>query len=327
MTIRDQELINIACVNLSNRLEHNVSSTESKENDYSGTLSIAGLTFSVITRGVLTNSNLPFALKQASRVHAQTNNPVLFVLGYTTPAIMQLLYGKGISVIDYAGNCMIKHGLLCVNVSGLKNTYRIDTKTHTLSESAIKLIYMFLSGKTLIGRSYRDVSRISGQSLGSIKNTIEELTNRQFVMHTDKGRKLINEEQLLDEWTQAFNQIARPKLTLRRMSFRNDEMRKNWQDMNLPEGMSWGGDCGAYLTDGYLMPGSYEIYTSQPSSVLMTTGKVVPNDNGEITIYQKFWNDETEKSIAPKRIIYADLMNGGESRQIEAAQKLINDGL
>lgn len=143
-------------------------------------------------------------------------------------------------------------------------------------------------------------------------------------MHTDKGRKLINEDKLLELWVQAYNQTIRPKLMLRRMSFRTDEMRSKWQEMNLPEGMLWGGDCGANLTDVYLVPGSFEIYTSKPSAMLMTTGMVMPNENGEITLYQKFWNDDNDTKVVPKLIIYADLMNSGDSRQIEAAQRLIN---
>ncbi|MCR5395117.1 MAG: hypothetical protein K6E86_06970 [Bacteroidales bacterium] len=324
---REQELIVTASANLSKTLGCDDVTTESGAKDCDYILSIAGTSFCVITKGVLTNANLPFALQQASKVQAATRNPVLLVVGYASPAIMQTLYENGISVIDYVGNCMIKHGLLRVNVSGRKNTYRNDTKSNTLSESAIKLIYLFMADKELIGKSYRVISSISGQSLGSIKNTIEELTNRQYVLHTDKGRKLINEDKLLEMWTQAYNQILRPKITLRRMSFRYDEMRSEWQKMQLPAGMSWGGDCGANLTDGYLIPGSFEIYTSQPSALLMTTGMVTPDDHGEITLYQKFWNDASDGTIAPKQIIYADLMNNGDSRQIEAAQKLIKDGI
>ena len=111
------------------------------------------------------------------------------------------------------------------------------------------------------------------------------------------------------------------------MSFRTGEMRSKWQEMNLPEGMPWGGDRGANLTDGYLVPGSFDIYTSKPSVMLMTTGMVMPNENAEITLYQKFWNDDDATKIAPKLIIYADLMNSGDSRQIEAAQRLIKNGI
>ena len=53
----------------------------------------------------------------------------------------------------------------------------------------------------------------------------------------------------------------------------------------------------------------------------------MPNENGEITLYQKFWNDDNDTKVAPKLIIYADLMNSGDSRQIEAAQRLIKNGI
>ena len=327
-SIKEKELIAQACKNLSDKLGGSeVTSTMSQNRLIDSTISVTDTTFGVIAKSVVMNSNMSFAIQQAKVAHEATNLPILLVLGYVQPSIMRTLYDNGISVIDYAGNCMIKHGLLCVNISGQKNTYRNDIKSHTLSEGAIKLIYRFLSDKAFISKAYRTISGATGQSLGSIKNTIEELTNRQFVMHTDKGRKLINEDKLLELWVQAYNQTIRPKLMLRRMSFRTDEMRSNWYDVNLPEGMSWGGDCGANLTDGYLIPGSFEIYTSKPSAMLMTTGMVIPNENGEITLYQKFWDDDNDTKVVPKLIIYADLMNSGDSRQIEAAQKLIKNGI
>lgn len=326
--IKENELIAQACKNLSNMLGVcDVSNTDSMNKSFESTLSVAGTTFCVIAKSVVMSSNLSFTIQQAHSARETANLPVLLVLGYVQPSIMQTLYDNGISVIDYAGNCMIKHGLLCVNVSGQKNTYRSDTKSHALSEGAVKLIYRFLSDKSFIDKAYRTISSETGLSLGTIKNTIEELTNRQFVMHTDKGRKLINEEKLLELWVQAYNQTIRPKLMLRRMSFRSVEMRSRWQEMNLPGGMSWGGDCGANLTDGYLIPGSFEIYTSKPSAMLLTTGMVMPNENGEIVLYQKFWNEDNDTKVAPKLIIYADLMNSGDSRQIEAAQRLIKNGI
>ncbi len=45
------------------------------------------------------------------------------------------------------------------------------------------------------------------------------------------------------------------------MTFRSPEHRRKWKEMLLPEGMYWGGDCGANLVDGYLIPGEFEIYS------------------------------------------------------------------
>ena len=61
--------------------------------------------------------------------------------------------------------------------------------------------------------------------------------------------------------------------------------------------------------------------------MLMTTGMVMPNENGEITLYQKFWNDDNDTKVAPKLIIYADLMNSGDSRHIAAEPSLIKNAI
>ena len=46
-----------------------------------------------------------------------------------------------------------------------------------------------------------------------------------------------------------------------------------------------------------------------------------------LKLYQKFWKDNTDEKTAPKILIYADLMGSGNSRCIEAAQRLIENGI
>ena len=127
-SIKEKELIAQACINLSGKLGGSeVSSAMSRNRILDSTISVADTTFGVIAKSVVMSSNMSFTIQQAKDAHEATNLPILLVLGYVQPSIMQTMYDNGISVIDYAGNCMIKHGLLCVNVSGQKNTYRNDT--------------------------------------------------------------------------------------------------------------------------------------------------------------------------------------------------------
>ena len=291
-------------------------------------LYMAGSRFGVIVKGLLLSGGVASSLMQkASQIRTTTGMPVLFIIGYAPTSVLNTLIENGISFIDYAGNCWIRQDRLLLSVSGNKNTYRDDTKTKTLSDAAVRLIFHFLADDNLIGQGYRTISARTGYSLGTIKNTIEELNNSHYILNTDKGRKLVKKDELLEMWATAYNQVSRPKLVLRRMKFRSDDFRRDWKNMKLPQGMVWGGDCGANLTDGYLVPGSFDIYTSLPSTQIMTTGMVLPDDNGEITLYQKFWEGESDLIVAPKIIVYADLLNGGDSRQIEAAKRLIGNGI
>ena len=59
----------------------------------------------------------------------------------------------------------------------------------------------------------------------------------------------------------------------------------------------------------------------------MKTGFVKQDVNGEIKVYQKFWKWETEDHLAPLILVYADLMGSGNSRCLEAANRLIKYGL
>ena len=91
--------------------------------------------------------------------------------------------------------------------------------------------------------------------------------------------------------------------------------------------MCWGGEGGAFLIDRYLVPELFDIYTETPSVKLMMTKKVKFQEKGRIRLYQKFWKGIIDEKTAPKILIYADLMGSGNSRCIEAAQRLIENGI
>ena len=86
--------------------------------------------------------------------------------------------------------------------------------------------------------------------------------------------------------------------------------------------MLWGGECASNLLNGYLTPELFELYTETPFSNLMKTGATRTTE-GVIYVYQKFWKGD----VMPCILIYADLVSSGDSRCIEAANKLLKDEL
>ena len=163
--------------------------------------------------------------------------------------------------------------------------------------------------------------------MGTIKNVVEELANGQYVITTSKGRFLKNKKELLDIWQTYYNQTLKPKLMVKEMEFVDAECRRDWEKIVLPDGACWGGEGGAYITDHYLIPEQFDIYTEVPSVKLMMTKKMRFEENGSIRVYQKFWKSHENEKVAPKILIYADLMGSGNSRCIEAAQRLIENGI
>lgn len=47
-----------------------------------------------------------------------------------------------------------------------------------------------------------------------------------------------------------------------------------------------------------------------------------PDDEGEVFVYKKFWSSVEQSQVTPALLIYADLMGSGNSRNIEAAQRI-----
>lgn len=70
-----------------------------------------------------------------------------------------------------------------------------------------------------------------------------------------------------------------------------------------------------------------DLYTKSPAAHLMRTGAVKQDLNGEIHLYKKFWNEETDNKTVPAILIYADLMGSGNSRCLEAAQRILENEL
>lgn len=280
----------------------------------------------------ITASTFNTILKTMQAKAGMESRPVLLVAQYISPALLNKFVAHGINVLDSVGNFHIRYMrknrmIFQLSNTGEKNIPIKEKSYPVFLETGIKVIFYLLNDFENVNKSYREIQEATGVSLGSIKNVINELISLHYVLVTEKGRFLKNHKKLLEQWTVSYNQLLKPKLLLGRMSFRNNEHRIKWLAMKLPEGMYWGGESGAQMVDSYLEPGSFDIYTDIPTANLMRTGFVRQDDNGEIGIYRKFWNWDTENKHVSLVLIYADLMGSGNARCLEIAQRLLDNGL
>ena len=263
---------------------------------------------------------------------ATGNRPVLLVAKYINPNMFDRLVGMGLNILDCAGNCHIRYMNGNIPVfhlinKGEKNVFAKEKAYPVFQEAGIKVIFYLLQDKDNVNKAYREIQENTGVALGTVKNVLDELVARNFILVTEKGRILKNRRALLDLWIENYNQVLKPKLLMGRLAFRTNEQRTNWHAMELPEGMYWGSESAVNMIDNYLEPGAFDIYADVPTAYLMKTGFVRQDTNGEIKVYQKFWKWETENHLAPLILIYADLMGSNNSRCLEAANRLMEYGL
>lgn len=253
---------------------------------------------------------------------------ILFVTVNATPKMLELAKIPDINILDCAGNFNIQYQLkneyivLMLANKGEKPVEDTTAKAYPIFlEKGLKVIFNLLLDKQNVGRPYREIMDATGVAIGTVKNVIDGLIYQQFVRVEKNKRFLTNTDRLLMLWATNYGLNLKPKLFQTRFAFRDEEKRRNWEHLKLPEGMLWGGEPAAALNDGFIAPGEFTVYTDIPAATLMKTGAVIPDAYGEIAVYQKFWKGTDAKTV-PALLIYADLMDTANGRCIEAAQKI-----
>lgn len=192
----------------------------------------------------------------------------------------------------------------------------------------LKVILCLLSLPDAINWTVRKVAETADVSVGSVQRSLQILKNHSFVFNTAKGRFLKNIHALLDIWVQGYNMVIRPKYFLGKASFRENisHIALNEELYSLPSGYTWGGEPAAYITNNFLKPEFFSIFTSGTYRDTCLDCTIIPRPTGNIEIIKKFWSDRLSDNIltAPVFVIYAQLMGSDDSRCVEAARRIID---
>lgn len=294
---------------------------------YDYDIRINGHNFATVIKGNITKANLNIILKKIYDIKREVNCSILLISSSITQEAIEILKMEGINVLESSGNCTINEQGLFIHIKGEKKGKVKDIRKNPFSESGIKLVFYFLAEPNGINKTYREISEETGLSLGTITNVVEELKKSGLIVVMNNKRVIKNRKELLDIWQTHYNQILKPKLLIREMDFINPDTYSQLADIKLPDGMVWGGEAGAYLKNQFMTPAQYEIYTDVSTLKLLSTKKFKYTQAGPVKLYQKFWKTKDNEDIANKVILYADLMGSGKGRSIEAAEKLIENGI
>lgn len=292
---------------------------------YDTDISIGNVKLVGEVKSYVNNANFNQILFRLQEIRQTSKLPIMLIVGDISPQNLMKFADEGFNVLDHAGNCYINIPPLYILITGQKLVKPKETVKKVFNDSAIRLIFYFLLDKSNIAKPYRKIVEETGFSIGTVKNVIEKMTLRHHIIKTSKGRVLMDWRKLLDDWQVAYNQTLKPKLFLNKMTLVKPERIKNWKDTKLPQDACWGGESGANLTDGYLIPEIHTIYTGGDSNEIIRTSRILPSSEGEILVYKKFWTGIEENHIAPKLLIYADLMGTANSRCLDAAKRIMTD--
>lgn len=187
-----------------------------------------------------------------------------------------------------------------------------------MNNAELKIVFHLLQDKRNVGRTFRQIAAETGTSIGSVHSTMTDLTERGYIIDNGMTRVLRKRSSLIDRWAMFYGENLKDKLFLCRFKFLTPEVAGQWQTIVLPDTLSWSGEPAAVLLDGYLTPQRWDIYTSDNANPLISTGWMIPDPQGSIFVYRKFWKEQG----MPLLIIYADLLATQDDRCREAAERI-----
>lgn len=242
----------------------------------------------------------------------------MIIAGYITPFVKMQLKENGINWLDAAGNCFIRCQDLFFFIEGQKVTPLREKKAGKLwTATGLKYIWAILQNPDLINRNFRDQAETADVALGRIGHFIMELKQESWLAKGKEGWILERQKDLENKWTELYPRILKPKLLIGNFRFIKGAPK------TLPEAMVWGGETAAEIYTNFLHPEITTIYTWKDRETTMKTLHLIPDPTGKVLLYEAFWKQPPEDAgLAPAKIVFADLMGTGDSRNIETAERL-----
>lgn len=274
-------------------------------------------TYAVEVKKGLRPATLGAALHQIE----QAGKPPLLITDYVTPPLADKLKARNIAFLDAAGNAYINQPPILVWIKGERPNEK--TTTHKITgrafqASGLKVLFALLCHPEWVAEPYREIARLAGVAHGTVGWVMADLPTLGFIAEINGERRLLQPELLLKRWAEAYARTLRPKLIMGR--FHTDQTRW-WANLNPAKyNLVLGGEVAAERLTQVLRPETVTFYGEKMDPRLLIEHKLHQDPDGPVEILQRFWAFTTpEKDTTPYPLIYADLLNIGDARCLEAA--------
>lgn len=283
-------------------------------------------TYNVEIKGELRNQALPQIYQ-----HNEEFKPFMLVASRISSAIKKQLQINNVAYLEANGNFYLKEGNKMFWIDAHEPLkIENDNRNRAFTKTGLKVLFAFLENPTLINQSYRQIAEQTGTSIGNITNIIQGLKQENFILSIDKNTlKLNNVKSLITKWVDGFMKNLKPTLRIGTFRFLKEDDLLAWKDLKLETTKTvWGGEPAGDLLTNYLHPAEFTIYTDESRNELIKNYKLIPDEKGNVKVYQKFWKwDNSTQKTAPPLVVYADLMAISDRRCTETAQKIYDEYL
>ncbi|MCY3767767.1 MAG: type IV toxin-antitoxin system AbiEi family antitoxin [Gammaproteobacteria bacterium] len=263
----------------------------------------------------------------------------LLIADYINPNMGERLKEADVQFLDTAGNAYINQRPIYIYIKGNKPQQAVVAKERVKTGKAfqptgMKVVFAFLRDRELINAPYREIADQAGVALGTVGWVIRDLMAQGILLEgTNKNqRELNNLDLLIDKWVEAYPYKLKGKYKIGTFNTDNPD----WWKAIHPEEFDawWGGETAVAKYTNYLNPkhGVVYIHQANMANFLQTARlrKTRPHERPDmqIDLIEPFWKEVENKGnteqagLAHPIIVYADLIETGDTRNLDAADQL-----
>jgi hypothetical protein len=250
--------------------------------------------------------------------------PFILIADAISDNVKTALREHKINYLDASGNAFIQSQMgLSVFINGQKTVSKPEmNKDKAFTKKGLVVVYHLLIDDSLLNATYRTISEKTETSLDTVTKVLQSLRQQGFIVQVnEKTMRLTDKKRLFEKWADAYEMRLKPDLLLGKFRFKNMDAQNNWQNLPLNKNSFWGGEPAADLLTNFLKPEIFTIYSTETRNELIKGYHFIPDAKGNIEIYKPFETLSEGYKITPI-LVYADLLNTGDSRNLEAAQKI-----
>lgn len=266
-------------------------------------------------------------IKEASERFA----PYMLVAQRLFPKIKEALRRLGIAYLEGNGNIFIRRGDIWLWIDANK-PLKIPTAkgNRAFTKTGLKVLFHLLLDKALINEPQREIARRAGVALGNIPRVIEGLLETGHLVRLKKNNYAFTDRKaLLERWMTGYADTLKPSLALGRYRWpeQGQPGAEAWNQLPIDyEQTQWGGEAAGELLTEYLRAEELTLYTSESKKALMTKYRLLPDEQGPIQVFRRFWEpDGKAQPTAPSLLVYADLTNIQDKRCQETAEIIFKE--
>lgn len=269
----------------------------------------------------------PYQLPQFLEL-AQKYGTVMVIANYIVPTLKEQLRQHKIAYLDRGGNFYLDTGDSMVWIEGQKPPPKDTVMVNrAFTKTGLRVVFHLLLHPEDVNKPYRYLAKQTRTALGNVTNVFKALKESGYLLPLDKKRFVLQRRKaLLQRWVGGWGDILKPTLLKGSYRFWKHENFTNWGDLAIKGDTVWGGEGAAENLIHQLTPGKLTLYTKEESGYYGRTWTLLPDSEGQLKIYEKFW-DEHVGNFAPPLLVYADLLLENDPRCQEAAELVFNQYL